>query len=445
MKQDEARNTANGKASRDPGLAFGVQFSKPHLWLQLPRRRLKHRRHLSAGSAPGGPEIDQQGKVARARVAVEIGRGEFNRLAWEKDRAAPAARPLAKPHLRHPVRTRAGGAGDDKRIGKGTAHASSKQRPVSGSKAPAAASLQWRSPAATSLVMRVEIIAAPFHAGEENVRVGAGPHRLLADGIEDALRAAELSTEIRLIEPVHGCEGEIGRTFELKRQVAAAVAETRASGAFPLVLAGNCNTSVGVAAGVRDPEAGLVWFDAHPDFDTPNEHQSGYFDSMGVATLTGRCWQALAHSIPGFRPLPAQQILYCGIRDFEPGQLDRVEAAGIAAVLGSRTEQVDFPGKLLSALRCFPCRRAMIHLDADCLDPSVGTANEYAAPGGLTSPQLTQCIEALCKELVPLSLTIASFHPGLQGSERISASLISAAVIVAVAAAARTGSAQSGS
>lgn len=293
--------------------------------------------------------------------------------------------------------------------------------------------------------MRVEIIAAPFHAGEENVRVGAGPHRLLADGIEDALRAAELSTRVRLIEPVHGCEGEIGRTFELKRRVAAAVAEARASGAFALVLAGNCNTSVGVAAGVRDPAAGLVWFDAHPDFDTPNEHRSGYFDSMGVATLTGRCWHALAQSIPGFRPLPVQQILYCGIRDFEPGQRERVEAAGIPAVLGSRTEQVDFRGKLLGALQSFPCRRAMIHLDADCLDPSVGRANDYAAPGGLTSAQLAQCLEALCKERVPLSLTIASFHPGLEGSERISASLISAAVIVAVAAAARSGSAHPGS
>jgi arginase len=287
--------------------------------------------------------------------------------------------------------------------------------------------------------MLVEIIAAPFHAGEANVRVGAGPRRLLADGIEDALRAAELSTKLRLIEPVHACEGEIGRTFELKRRVAIAVAEARASGAFPLVLAGNCNSSVGVAAGVADPAAGLIWFDAHPDFDTPNEHRSGYFDSMGVATLTGRCWHALAQSIPGFRPVPVEQILYCGIRDFEPGQLERVEAAGIHAVLGSGTEEIDFPDELASALRYFPCRRAMIHLDADCLDPSVGTANEYAAPGGLTAAQLAQCLDRVCEELVPLSLTIASFHPGLQGSERISASLISAAVNVAAAAAARSG------
>ncbi len=293
--------------------------------------------------------------------------------------------------------------------------------------------------------MLVEIIVVPYHAGEANVRVGAGPHRLLRDGIEDALRAAELSTKLRIIEPVQAFEGEIGRTFELKRRVATAVVQARTSGAFPLVLAGNCNTSVGVAAGVSDPAAGLVWFDAHPDFDTPDEHRSGYFDSMGVSTLTGRCWHELAHSIPGFRPMPVEHILYCGIRDFEAGQLERVEAAGIVAVLDSGTEQIDFAAELGSALHPFPCRSAMIHLDADCLDPSLGTANEYAAPGGLTEAQLAQCLQRVCEQLVPLSLTIASFHPGLQGSERISASLISAAVIVAVAAAARTGSAQSGS
>ena len=267
-----------------------------------------------------------------------------------------------------------------------------------------------------------------------NMRVGAGPLRLLDDGIEDALRAAGLSTSLEVIEPVDEFEGEIGRTFEVKRRVAVAVSEARAAGAFPLVLAGNCNASVGVASGLGEPEAGLVWFDAHADFDTPDEHRSGYFDGMGVATLVGQCWRALAATIPGFRPLVLDRLVYCGIRDFDPGQLEKVRTAGIRFVQGSADQKVDFAGGLERALKDVSFTGAMVHLDADCLDTSVGRANEYAAPGGLLADDLHACLEIVCSRLAPLSLTIASFNPAFEGSERISAAAISAAVRVSGAA-----------
>ena len=135
----------------------------------------------------------------------------------------------------------------------------------------------------------IRIICAPYHAGALNVRVGAGPTRLLADGLEAALDKVGFDTSVTMIEPVDAFEGEIGRTFETKRRISQAVSEARATGAFPLVLAGNCNSTVGVWSGLGDDEAGLIWFDAHPDFDTPDEHRSGYLDGMGVATLAGQC------------------------------------------------------------------------------------------------------------------------------------------------------------
>ena len=280
---------------------------------------------------------------------------------------------------------------------------------------------------------RVEIIAAPYHAGMRNLRVGAGPTRLLDDGIEAALRGAGFGTAVRTIEPVEDFEGEIGRTFEVKRRIAAAVAQARAAGAFPLVLAGNCNAAVGVAAGVGDAEAGLVWFDAHPDFDTPDEHVSGYLDGMGVATLAGQCWRALAATIPGFRPIELDRILYCGIRDFDPGQREKVEAADIRAVFGSLGGGIDFAAGLGRELHHVRFARAMIHLDVDCLDTSVGRANEYAAPGGLVEEELEDCMKLVCAAVKPLSMTISSFNPAFEGSDRISKAAIDAAVRLASA------------
>ena len=277
----------------------------------------------------------------------------------------------------------------------------------------------------------VRIIAAPYHAGAYNVRVGQGPLRLLEDRLEQALATAGLGSTVELIPSVDEFDGEIGRSFELKRRIAAAVEKARVEGDFPLVIAGNCNSSVGTWSGLGDPEAGVIWFDAHPDFDTPNEHRSGYFDGMGVASLAGQCWRNLVATIPGFQPLDPRHLVYCGIRDFEPGQLEKVQSAGIRAAIGSKETAADYEALLTRQLSGLQFTTALYHLDVDCLDIGVGKANEYACEGGLSVDQLFGCLRLACAAARPLGLTIASFNPAFEGADRISRAAISAAVQVA--------------
>jgi arginase len=82
-----------------------------------------------------------------------------------------------------------------------------------------------------------------------------------------------------------------------------------------------------VHSGLQRDDHAIVWLDAHPDFDTPDECLSGYFDGMGVATLAGQCWQRLAATILGYRPFDSSRFVYCGIRDFSPEQKAKVRAA----------------------------------------------------------------------------------------------------------------------
>jgi arginase len=115
-------------------------------------------------------------------------------------------------------------------------------------------------------------------------------------------------------------------------------------------------------------------------------------------------------------------------------QLETVEAAGIAAVMGSKEGSAPYAERFSAAVGALPFQAAMIHLEVDCLDTSVGLANEYAAPGGLSVPDLHGCLRSACAAVKPLSLTIASFNPNLDGADRISAAAIAGAVIVASAA-----------
>jgi len=268
----------------------------------------------------------------------------------------------------------------------------------------------------------VTIIVAAFHAGAYRERVGNGPHYLLNHQLVDKMKREGVD-DVETLEiggGIHAFEGEIGQSFEVKRRIAEAVKHVIEHNRFPLVLAGNCNATVGVYAGLPDKPTDVVWFDAHPDFNTPDEMTSGYFDGMGVATLVGQAWKSLARSIPGFRPLSLDRLTYCGIRDFEPGQREKVEASGVSAVYGNQQQRLHHDehsyGRQLGTLLDIDDRKrgpVVIHLDLDVLDTSVGHANEYAAPGGLSEAELATCLRTVMQHRKPTAMTIASFNPDL--------------------------------
>jgi arginase len=74
-------------------------------------------------------------------------------------------------------------------------------------------------------------------------------------------------------------EPKSARLFELQRLVAIEAAAARPAGHAPVLLSGNCSTTVGMLAALTTPDrrAGLVWFDAHGDFNTPKPTRRGFW------------------------------------------------------------------------------------------------------------------------------------------------------------------------
>lgn len=267
----------------------------------------------------------------------------------------------------------------------------------------------------------IALILSPYHVGLPAHRVGAGPLRIQSHGLEAALRRICPVTTTTTILPVDDFEGEIGRTFEILRRISRAVAAARAARAFPVVLAGNCNASVGVAAGLGDVgDLSVVWFDAHDDMDTPDTHVNGYLDAMGVSMLAGRSWRALMATVPGHvdRRLDGR-FVYCGLRDVTEVQRRAVEDAGVDVVWGEGGRRVDFAAELEGMLDGKEMGQALVHLDLDCLDESLGRVNEYPSPGGLLEDDLFKSLSLVPAKVTPVSLTVCSFNPNLEGGDRI--------------------------
>jgi arginase len=262
----------------------------------------------------------------------------------------------------------------------------------------------------------LRLIAWPFHNGLRDVSMGAGATRLAGDGpLRRAIETAGWRVCDDRVESVDESGAEIARVIELVRRLAARVRLAVEERAFPLVLAGNCNSCLGTVAGVGAQQLGVVWFDAHADFDDPDENTSGFFDVMGLAMLTGRGWQELRATIPNHAPIPEPDVVLAGVRDLEPYQRQRLESSRVLVVPGSIA-----PGRFASALSDLSSRvsRIYLHVDLDSLDISEARANEYAAAGGPSLERLLECLRLAREKFTVAAAAITAFDPSLDADGR---------------------------
>ena len=271
----------------------------------------------------------------------------------------------------------------------------------------------------------ISLIVCPYKIGIPEIRVNTGSPDLLTNGLVGRLEAFGYTVNVNEIKPAgNDVEGDINRSFDIVRRIASAVASAIKSSAFPIVLSGNRNASVGVAAGLSDFKESfdVVWFDAHPDPDTFEEHLSGHPDETGVSTLTGESWKALVESVPGYRSIPMEKFTFCGARDLSEAQRVKLEKSSLGVVYGNTVEKLSYSERLSDVLDTESGNSCLVHVDLDCLDSSIGQVNyfNYHAPsGGLGGKDLMECLDVLSRERMPLALSVASFDPALEGGKKV--------------------------
>jgi arginase len=168
----------------------------------------------------------------------------------------------------------------------------------------------------------------------------------------------------------------------------------------PLVLAGDCLTSLGIVAGLqrRRRDVSVIWLDAHGDFNTPAISVSGYLAGMSLALLTGRGPAPIYERI-GLRPVGDERVVLIDARDLDPAEQDLLEASGLRRVAAE-------PDAVRSAVAELGSRDVYLHVDVDMIDgedvpglrwgtspgPSFAVAESCLAQIAAVAPPLATCI-----------------------------------------------------
>jgi arginase len=261
--------------------------------------------------------------------------------------------------------------------------------------------------------MNVQMIQVPYDSGHRGARMGRGPLHLVDRGAAAELARDGHDVQVESVEAGDDFRTEVATAFELHRALAARVRRAVGGGRFPVVLAGNCNSCLGTVAALGPERTGVVWFDAHGDFNTPETTGSGFFDGMALAVATGHCWRRMTSELWGDARVAEQHVVHVGGRDFDPEEAERLRHSAIAVV---RAEQVRGRGvgaALGSAVESLARRvdSVYVHVDLDVLDPSVAPANRFTAPNGLTLEQAAEAIAMLGGHVDVRAAAVTAYDP----------------------------------
>jgi arginase len=180
------------------------------------------------------------------------------------------------------------------------------------------------------------------------------------------------------------------------------VAKNERAGNFTVGLLATCPSMPGLVAGLqhsgptREPiRIGMLWLDAHPDFNTPETTRSGSLGGMPVAVATGRALQGMrldAHLDP---PLSDRNIVMGGVRLTDPLEQHLLDQSFIEQLtvddLRNMTPAVFTQMDRLSRLT----DKIYVHIDMDVLDPREVMGHGNKVPNGPSSEQLATLFEAI--------------------------------------------------
>lgn len=265
----------------------------------------------------------------------------------------------------------------------------------------------------------VSVIAVPYELDRRRYGVGRGPELLLERGAAEALGASGATVETEMVELTEHSSNEAEGCFELIRRVGDRVSAAADRGAFPVILSGSCCfAALGVTAGLGEGAPGVVWFDAHSDFNTPETTTSGYFDGMGLAVLIGDAWRGMLRTVPGARPLPATAVVQGGVRDFDDDDERRLRESGIKSLRPGELASGAALAAALDALEPEPTG-LYLHVDLDVLDSEAARVNIYSVPDGISADQLVSRVEQVFETGTVKAMSLTAYDPECDRERRV--------------------------
>lgn len=280
------------------------------------------------------------------------------------------------------------------------------------------------------MAQNIHVFGVPMDLGQRRRGVDMGPSALRYAGLADKLRAVgyQVIDEGNLVVPLPENEPpDTSRARHLTsitsvcRDVYAKALSCLEHDGTAIFLGGDHSISIGTVSAMdaHGEGVGLIWVDAHGDFNTPEISPSGNVHGMALAALLGRGPEELTGIGRVGQKIAASEAVIIGVRDLDSKEQVALRESGILVIT---MRDIDERGMSAAAHRALEqlhhLKKLHISLDMDSLDPIEAPGVGTPVPGGLTYREAHLLMETLSDSGKVASLDIVEVNPVLDDRNR---------------------------
>jgi len=274
----------------------------------------------------------------------------------------------------------------------------------------------------------IGVLGVPMDLGADRRGVDMGPSAIRYAGLVEQLHGIGYDCrdhgDLRVPRPAgrdpdgaptDGSHAKyLAETRDVCQRLGESVADIVDDGAFPLVLGGDHSIAVGSVAGAaRDRTTGVVWFDAHADFNTPATTPSGNVHGMplaailGTGTFAGSEWA----DVP---TVDAETVALVGVRSVDETEREALLDSDVTVYTMSDIDARGVTTVVEDAIEVATDGTDAVHvsLDLDWLDPGEAPGVGTPVRGGVSYREAHAAMERLAAPEVPMtSMELVEVNP----------------------------------
>lgn len=258
--------------------------------------------------------------------------------------------------------------------------------------------------------------------GQDRRGVDMGPSAIRYARLQGALeelgyQVADLGNAVTPLPETVEKEEEtkhLAAVREVCERVATQAEAMISGGLFPIFLGGDHSIAIGTVSGVaRNFErTGVIWLDAHADFNTPESSPSGNIHGMPLSVLAGAGHPDLVAIGGEGASVRTEDIVIVGLRSVDLEERRLLKEAGVRVYTMKEVDAYGIASIVRRALKALShLDRVHVSLDLDVVDPGVAPGVGTPVRGGLTYREAHLVMELINEAGVATSLDVVEINP----------------------------------
>lgn len=198
-------------------------------------------------------------------------------------------------------------------------------------------------------------------------------------------------------------------------QVYKTVLNTIDNGYMPLTLGGDHSLVIGSALASinRNKSLGIIWIDAHGDYNTFDTTITGNIHGLPLAAIDGYEKRFLTEFHDGnyFKP---ENTVIVGGRDIDPLEVENLKDAGVKVFTTEEIHERGMAAVMEDAIAIALNGTEGMHIsyDLDVIDPKIAPGVSVPAVNGINLDEAYEAVDSIIKHKADLkSLDIVEFNP----------------------------------